>query len=43
MEKKYKLSGENYGPEIKINSEELDKVPDFAQIHVIPPSYDTQK
>lgn len=29
--KKYKLSGENYGPEIKINSEALDKVPDFVQ------------
>lgn len=29
--KKYKLSGENYGPEIKINGEALDKVPDFVQ------------
>lgn len=29
--KKYKLSGENYGPEIKINSEVLDTVPDFVQ------------
>jgi len=36
--KKYKLSGENYGPEIKINSEVLDKVPDFAQIQAILPS-----
>lgn len=33
--KKYTLSGENYGSEIKINSEEADKVPDFVQIHVI--------
>lgn len=34
---KYKLSGENYGPEIKINSVGLDKVPDFvqAQLHLL--------
>lgn len=36
--KKYKLSGENYGPEIKINSEVLDKLPDFvqAQLYLLP-------
>lgn len=36
--KKYKLSGKNYGPEIKINSEVLDKVPDFvqAQLYLLP-------
>lgn len=36
-ENKYKLSGENYGPEIKINSVGLDKVPDFvqAQLHLL--------
>lgn len=36
--KKYKLSGENYGPDIKINSEVLDKVPDFvqAQLYLLP-------
>lgn len=36
--KKYKLSGENYGPEIKINSEVLDTVPDFvqAQLYLLP-------
>lgn len=26
--------GENYGPQIKVNSEVLDKVPDFVQAHL---------
>lgn len=34
MEKKFNLSGDNYGPKIKINSEVLDKVSDFVQAQV---------
>lgn len=37
-EKVQTLLGENYGPEIKVNSEVLDKVPDFvqAQLYLLP-------
>lgn len=34
VEKVRTLLGENYGPHIKVNSEVLDKVPDFVQAHL---------